>query len=480
MLPPIAEVSAERCRRSFKYFVASAWHLVCPEEIFVDGWHIDAICQYLQGLACGRIPSNNLLINIPPRHMKSLLCNVFYPAWVWTIIPSAKFLMFSYSEDLTVRDSMKCRQLIGSNWYQERFGVRINPRNDTKAQFDNMDGGYRYCFGLGGSISGQGGDFLIIDDPLEISKSNSKPVREAVNFTFDSAISTRGNDPKTVKKVIIMQRLHQDDLVGHILEKDEVWEQLILPAEYEGERFQSSIGFKDPRGVEGQLLWPQRFGDDEIAKMKSNLSSAMAAGQLQQRPAPLLGNVFKREWFEERLALPTGTIAVYQSWDTAASIEDTSAFSAGLVGYLMPDYRLFIGGLSRDRVEFPQLHYMIEKLAKPNQNQLKGIIIENKSSGIQAIQSLKQTSWVGEYVIPFNPKGEKIARAYEAARWCEKGMILLPKPDPRYPWLADFEDELFNYPNTKYKDQIDAFAQMTDYLSNYLQEGLDARSGRRN
>lgn len=474
MLPSIAQISAERCKRSFKHFVKEAWHVVQPEEIFVDGWHIDAICNYLQELANGHIPSNNLLINVPPRHMKSLLCNVFFPAWVWTYRPSAKFLFFSYAEELTVRDSVKCRKLIGSEWYQDRFKVRIDPKNDMKSQFNNLDGGYRYCFGTGGSIAGQGGDFLIIDDPLEISKANSKPTREQINFTYDNAISTRGNDPKTVKKVLIMQRLHQDDLAGHILEKDEAWEQLILPAEYEGPRFQSSVGFVDPRTEPGQLLWPERFGMAEIDKLKSNLSEGMVAGQLQQRPAPLFGNVFKKEWFKERLSSPVG-IAVFQSWDTAASIEDTSAYSAGIVGLLLPDYRLFIQEVSRDRVEFPQLHYMIEKLATRYKSQLRDIVIENKSSGIQAIQSLKQTSWTGEFVRPFNPKGDKLARAYECAKWCEKGMVILPTPSDKNPWLADFEDELFNYPNSKYKDQIDALAQLTDYLGYYLQEGLEAR-----
>jgi predicted phage terminase large subunit-like protein len=318
---------------------------------------------------------------------------------------------------------------------------------------------------------------LAIDDPLEISKANSKLERDKVNSTYDMAIFTRKNDPKTAKQVIIMQRLHEDDLVGHILEKQaEPWEELILPAEYDGIRFHSSIGFMDPRQTEGELLWPERFGEAEIAKMKISLSEAGVAGQLQQRPAPLLGNIFKREWFTERIRAPK-PIAVYESWDTAASIEDTAAYSCGVVGFLMPDYRLFIGGLKRDRVEFPQLSYMVEDLARQYEADLNGIIIENKSSGIQVIQSLRQTSWTKDLIIGFNPRGDKIARAFEAAKWCEKGMIILPSPGPDYPWMFDFEEELFNFPNTKYKDQVDSFSQLVDYLSNFLQLGLEARTG---
>jgi predicted phage terminase large subunit-like protein len=475
----LLNLDAERLRRDFYSFVVDAWPLVEFSNVFVDGWHIRAISDYLQSLEAGLIPSNNLMINVPPRHMKSLLVNVFFPAWVWAKgkdKENKKFLCFSYSSDLTIRDSMKCRALIASQWYQERFHVTINNRNDTKDQFENMVGGYRYCFGTGGSIAGQGGDFLLIDDPLEISKANSKAEREHVNFVYDEAISQRGNDPRTVKQVLIMQRLHEDDLCGHLIAKPDVhWETLILPAEYEGPRFQSSIGFEDPRKEQGDLLWPERFGFDEIIKAKSNLSAIGVAGQLQQRPTPLLGAIFKKEWFATRKeSMPC--VARYFSWDTAASIEDTAAYTCGIVGELAPDYRLFIRNIWRDRIEFPQLQYAIEGQAnKFGGRMLRDIIIENKSSGIQAIQSMKQTSKYKDSVMPFNPKGDKIARAYEAAKWCEKGMVILPPPNADNEWMMDFEDELFTFPNSKFKDQVDALSQLCDYLSFYLAEGLTAR-----
>lgn len=474
----LTDLDAEECRRSFYEFTRRAWPYVEPATVFVDGWHIHALADYLQALAEGRIPSNSLMINVPPRHMKSLIVNVFFPAWVWTRTPAAKFLCFSYSEDLTHRDSMKCRLLIGSRWYQERWHIRISERQDTKDKFENTEGGYRYCFGTGGSIAGQGGDYLMIDDPLEISKGNSKAERDRVNFTYDNAIATRGNDPRTVKKILIMQRLHDEDLCGHILARGDAWETLILPAEYEGPRFTSSIGFVDPRPAPGDLLWPERFGPAEIAAMKQTLSSIGIAGQLQQRPAPLVGAIFKREWFSRRVP-SAPCVARYHSWDTAASIEDTAAYTCGIVGELMPDYRLFIRHVWRDRIEFPQLQYAIESEAKRfGPKMLKDIIIENKSSGIQAIQSLKQISKLADHVVPFTPKGDKIARAYEAAKWCEKGMVLFPEPGDAVPWLKDFEEEIFTFPNSPYKDQTDALSQLCDYLSFYLAEGLAARQRR--
>jgi predicted phage terminase large subunit-like protein len=475
----LAELDAERLRRSFYDFVVDAWPHAEKGTIFVDGWHIHAICQYLQAMDEGRIPSNNLIINIPPRHMKSLLVNVFYPAWVWTRNPSRKFLCFSYSSSLTTRDSRKCRDVIGSRWYQERFHVDISPRNDGAEQFENLQGGYRYCFGTGGSIAGQGGDDLLIDDPLEISKANSEAERKRINFTMDNSISMRGNDPKTVHKIMIMQRLHGDDPCGHVIANGEVWEQLVLPAEFEGvDRFHSSIGFVDPRTEPGELLWPERIGREELEKLKIPLSSIGVAGQFQQRPTPLLGAIFKKEWFTNRReSMPC--VARYFSWDTAASIEDTAAFTCGICGELTPDYKLFIRNIWRDKIEFPQLQYAVEgQVKKFGGNMLRDIIIENKSSGIQAIQSMKQTSKLADNVVPFNPKGDKIARAYEAAKWCEKGMVILPPVGPDNDWMFNFEEELFLFPNSKYKDQVDSLSQLCDYLSFYLAEGLAAQQRR--
>jgi predicted phage terminase large subunit-like protein len=226
------------------------------------------------------------------------------------------------------------------------------------------------------------------------------------------------------------------------------------------------------------LLWPERFGPDEIQKAKNNLSEIGVAGQLQQRPTPLLGAIFKKSWFEQRV-FSVECVGRYFSWDTANSIEDTAAYTCGIVGELSPDYRLFIRNVWRDRIEFPQLQYAVESQVKRyGGKMLKDIIIENKASGVQAIQSMKQISAYADNVVPFNPKGDKIARAYEAAKWCEKGMVVLPPPGEQTGWLMDFEDEIFTFPNSKFKDQVDALSQLCDYLSFYLSEGLTARQRR--
>lgn len=469
-------LEASVCQDSFYHFMRMAWKVVEPDTVYVDNWHIQAICTHLQALYEGGIPSRNLIMNVPSGHMKSLLTNVFFPAWVWTKAPKAKFLCYSYSSDLTIRDSMKCRNLIGSEWYQAHFPLEIDPRNDQKDAFDNKKGGYRRCFGMTSSIGGWRGDFILIDDPLEMSKSDSKAERDKVNNAYDTAISSRATDPNTYQKVIIMQRLNEEDLCGHVLEKEEQWEQLILAAEYDGERSVSSIGFKDPRQI-GELLWPSRFKDEYIRFQKSNLGTRGTAGQLQQRPAPLSGNTFKKEWFASRYE--PKIIGYYISSDTASSTSLESARSSIVVGGITEDYRLIPVFVWADKVEFPQLvDKLIEVASLYREDRLYDIVIEKKSSGISAIQTLQQNApeWIARKVMGYTPQLDKEARASVASTWCENGSAILP-PSVGNDWMLMFEKELFEFPNGKYKDMVDAYVQLILWVENMLSEGLHARMG---
>src|SRR5262249_32450832 len=259
-------------------FVRQAWHVLEPQTVFVPGFHIDAICEHLEAITRGEI--RNLIINVPPRHMKSLLVSVFWPAWEWIRKPHLRYLCSSYAQGLSVRDSLKCRRLVESPWYQARWGDRFKLTSDqnTKLRFDNDRSGYRLSTSVGGAVTGEGGDRILVDDPHNVSEAESDAVRESTTNWFDVAMSTRVNDPRTAAKVIVMHRCHQRDLSGHLLEQGG-WDHLCLPAEYEATERVTSINWSDPRIEIGELLWPERFGAGEIASLKTSLGSYGAAGQ---------------------------------------------------------------------------------------------------------------------------------------------------------------------------------------------------------
>jgi hypothetical protein len=269
---------------SMSEFAKQAWPTIEPNEPFVHGWHMDAIADHLSAVKAGQI--RNLLITIPPRHTKSTQVSVMFPAWVWTDQPWAKFLFASHAHSLSERDSVKCRRLVESDWYRKEFGIRWKLRADqnTKLRFDNSEGGYRIATSVGGAVVGEGGDYIVVDDAHKPMEVYSDTMRDGVLKWWDVEFSTRANNPKTVRKIVIMQRLHENDLVGHLLEKGG-WEHLCLPAEFDSARKRkaTSIGWTDPRKDDGELLWPVRVGASELAELKRDLGDA-ASGQLDQDP----------------------------------------------------------------------------------------------------------------------------------------------------------------------------------------------------
>jgi hypothetical protein len=223
------EIDRELAKRSLREFVCLAWEIVEPSTPFVPGWHIDAIIEHLEAVTRGQI--RNLLINVPPRHMKSLLVSVFWPAWEWIRFPERRWLYSSYAASLSTRDSVKCRRLIESPWYQRLFGSIFTLTSDqnTKGRFDNNRSGYRLSTSVGGAVTGEGGDRIVCDDPHNVQEADSDSVRKGTLDWWDMVMSTRMNDPKTSSKVLVMQRCHQQDLSGHLLEQGGI-EHLCLPA----------------------------------------------------------------------------------------------------------------------------------------------------------------------------------------------------------------------------------------------------------
>lgn len=472
-------IEAATLQDDFYFFVKRAFPIV-ETDPFVDGWHIQAICTYLEKLYYGEITRQ--IINIPIGHMKSLLVNVFFPAWVWTKDATKKFVFISYAEDLVVRDTGKCKRLIQSDWYQERFGLQLSATPDTTTKFANINGGWRYAYGLGGAYTGQHGDFVCIDDPLKAGEADSEASRNEVNHKFDDSIYNRMKPDGRL--VIIMQRLHENDLCGHIEEKKLDFEWLILPAEYEGmARFKSSFGFVDPRTETGQVLWAGRYNRNTIDDFKRTMSERGVAGQLQQRPAPLGGYIFKKDWFRTRYP-PQDIRGIYLSVDGAFSTTEESAKSAILVAGLTAEYRLIPIFAWADKVIFPDFVNKIVEVANKYLYNLYGIVIESKASGISAMQTIKRNypDTLAGLVHPFNPPAnlKKEERAIVASKWCENASVIFPEmTNENKTWLIPLEEEIFNFPSGRYKDLTDCLVQLIFMLENELSDGYLYGQGRK-
>jgi predicted phage terminase large subunit-like protein len=470
------EIDSEFATRRLGEFVRQAWAVVEPSTPFVPGWHIDAIIEHLEAVTRGDI--RQLLINVPPRHMKSLLVSVLWPAWEWTQHPERRWLYSSYAASLSIRDSVKCRTLIESRWYQRFWGDRYALASDqnTKTRFDNNRSGYRIATSVEGAATGEGGDRIVCDDPHNVQEAESDAIRKSTLDWFDVVMSTRVNDPRTAAKVVVMQRCHQRDLSGHLLAQGG-WEHLRLPAEFEEPKCVTSIDWTDPRTQPGELLWPERFGPKEIEDLKVSLGSYAAAGQLQQRPSPAGGGVFKRHWFrywQPRgsnlppvvVRLPDGTLhsitAVdqprwvdeqIQSWDCAFKDLETSDYVVGQIWGRVGSAFL-LGDQIRARMDCPATVKAVRQLSQKWPGAIAKLI-EDKANGSAVIQMLAHET---PGLLPVNPSGGKVARAQAISPLLEAGNVYLPHPDCA-PWVNDFIEECVQFPNGTHDDQVDAMTQ---------------------
>jgi phage terminase large subunit-like protein len=495
-LPSKLEVEAERCKRSLHYFVQQSWDIVEQAIPLADNWHIGLLCEYLEALYALQV--ENVIFNIPPGYAKSLLSSVFFPSWLWIKNPPARFLTGSHARDLATRDAVKSRRLIQSDWYQERFGdlYQLAGDQNVKTRFENDKTGHRVAVGVDSGWTGYRGNYIIWDDPLDKTKKDSETERKTANEAVKSSFGTRGDNPKEIRRLLIMQRLHSDDPTGHVLQamKEEPdfphFEHVVLPARYEPNRFFSSIGLKDPRTKPGELLFPQLFDERVVRQTEALLGPLDAAGQLQQRPAPAGGAIWLREWYErpQNRYDPSDsrvfqrTVARWIFYDTAFKDEEQNDATARIIFELLPDYRVLLREAWWQKMQVPQVTADVGANTErwTFDGKLRGTIVEDKGSGIAVLQTLRQgaSTKVANLLQEFNPgTASKEERARRAAPWCERDCVLLPMPHDNVPWLFDFEDLLFQAPNTKIKDPWDAFSMGILFLENLLSQGWKLRLG---
>jgi predicted phage terminase large subunit-like protein len=462
-----AHFDRELAKRGYIHFVEAAWHEVEPAQPFVNSWNVGAVCEHMEAVAKGQI--TRLVINVPPNTSKSMSCSVLFVPWIWTQYPSKKHIYGCYDDKLARRDSLRAKNLINSKWYQERWGedVKIN-RNlqDTGEKYYTTEGGFRMITTIGGSVTGEHCDIQIVDDPIKPMETTGV---QAVNQTYlkvandwwKHTMSTRLVDYQKGARVIIMQRLHEADLAGAMLEEGG-YEHLCLPMEFEPTRkCYTSIGWEDPRTEPGELLCPARFPQEAVDILFNDLGgrgSRGASAQLQQDPASMSGNLFKRGKEKYYRELPKKFDKMIQSWDCTFKETNDGSFVVGQVwGRLGADFYLI--DQVRERWSFTdtckQIEYMTRKWPKAISK-----LIEDKANGSAVMDHLSDTI---SGMIAVKPKGGKEARANAIEPYWEAGNIYLPHPTIA-PWITVFLDEVFKFPAGKNDDQVDAMTQALSHM----------------
>lgn len=491
----LLDLERRDCEESLYDFLKSAWRYMDPSP-WRDGWHISAIAEHLQAVVDGDI--TRLIINVPPRHCKSLLTAVAFPAWCWaqplkshTSGPGVPFLYASYADKLSLRDSVKCRRLIESVWYQRLWGERFKLMIDqnTKHRFTTDHGGERLITSIGAGITGEGGNIIVIDDPNAANEVLSEATIQSTIDWWTTAMPTRINDSRLSAFVIIQQRLAENDLTGHIQETEsEDWVQLILPGRYEPERAAvTTIGWKDPRSIPGELLWPEKFDEHAIKRLEKRMGPYVFAGQIQQRPEPAGGGIIKRDWWqlwtgkkfppmdftlacldtaytEDEMNDPSGllVLGIFSSDELSKYKDETKsrmvrAFGAdGQQTYTMHEYsegspKAMCMHAWDDRLE---LHQLVVKVADTCIAMgVNILLIENKASGISVAQEIRRLYANERFSVQlFDPKSQdKAARLYSVQHLFAERLVW----GPDRPWMDRVITQVGQFPKGKNDEYVD-------------------------
>lgn len=486
MLDMIRKEKERRAASASLYeFVKQSWHVVEPGIQFIPSWHIEEICEHLEAVSTGEI--RRLLINIPPRHSKSTIVSVMWPMWEWLTTPQHKFLCASYSSNLSIRDNLKARRLVQSPWYQERWGHLFHLAGDqnAKQRFENDKTGYRIATSVGGTATGEGGSRLILDDPHSAQEAQSDVMRESAIEWFNVVWSTRLNDPKRDAMVTVMQRLHEKDISGLILEDIGGWEHVCIPAEWDGKTRKTVLGPYDPRKKVGELICPDRFGDAEITALKQSLGTYGTAGQLQQEPSPAEGGILKTKffnlWSSER-GLPPFEY-VLQSYDcafTEKSTGDPTACTVWAIFTLNGERNAMLIDAWDEHLSYPDLRTrairdwqteyggMTKESPYNRARRPDRVLVEAKASGQSLIQDLRLAKVP---VVPYNPgAADKVSRAHQAAPTLELGLLWIPESGKNkgmpVSWANAFLKQLAKFPVADHDDYVDTFTQAIIYFKN--------------
>lgn len=455
---------------SFHEFVKDAFEVLHNEQPLDDNWHIKYICDRLQAhierVARRDDKTQDLIINVPPRTLKSIITSVCLPAWTWISHPWINFISSSYASDLSIDHNVMCRRVIESAWYQKQFRDKFQLTTDqnTKGYFENDKSGRRKATSTGGSVTGSGAHVIIEDDPINPKKAASETERKNANDYHDLTLSTRFNDQRKGLHIIVMQRLHEDDPTGHALKQNPGrWEHICLPASLSSniKPFYLAANYKQG------LLFPQRLPKYTLDNLRATTGSFGYSGQYIQSPTPLEGGIWKRKWFRkitwfQFLEYLNGKVPTWNFFVDTAYTAKTENDPTAILACCFSNNTLFIRKVEKGYFEFPNLIKFIPDFVRLNgYTQHSRIYVEPKASGISTVQQLRAITLLNIIQSP-PPTDDKITRANSASPFVESGRVCLIEDD----WNEEYLDEVCTFPKADHDDQMDITVMAIDKVIN--------------
>jgi predicted phage terminase large subunit-like protein len=442
-------------RRDLAAFTHRVFLHLHPSLSFMSNWHIDVILAKLEECRTGQC--KRLIINVPPRSLKSICASVAFPAWVLGHDPTSRLICVSYAQELADKHARDCRNVVSSDWYKKLFDTRLSEQRQAIAEFTTTMNGFRVATSVGGVITGLGADFIVIDDPLKPDEALSETRRKGANEWIGHTVYSRLNDKRTGCMIIVMQRLHEDDLVGYVQrQSQENWDVLNFPAAAEEPQtfsWATPFGRFTHQRAKGDILHPEREPREQLDVLRANLGEYHYASQYQQNPAPRGGGMVKEEWFKRyrENELPEKFDSILQSWDTANKPTEFSDYSV-CTTWGLKEKRIYLLNVFRKQLDYPNLKRATQQqyeFYRPNT-----MLIEDKASGTQLIQELREAGI--STVTPYKSTGDKIMRFRAQTGVIENGLVYLPE---QAHWLPEYLHELKTFPNGRYDDQVDSTSQ---------------------
>lgn len=454
----LARINAEKARRSLLEFTQQSWSILEPGRPFVNGWPIQAMCDHLEAVARGEI--TYLLITVPPGSMKSRLVRVNFPLWLWMTKPYFKILGASYALSLAERDNVFARTILQTEWYKSLSGVGVSAESAGKTNFENDKTGGMRALSVGGAATGFRGDLNIADDLHNVADGESDAKRSEAVMWFRETFQTRVNDIGKSPILVVMQRVHQEDVASAALEMG--YEHLNIPMHYDpAKRYYTSIGWTDPRTEENQLMWPERFPPQAVKQLQESLGPYASAAQLEQTPVPRKGAMFDVEQISVIDDLPQDDYISVRAWDLAGSA-GAGAYTVGVrMVYGKQSKKFIITDVKRGQWSSGQVRDEINNAADEDGTDIEIVLPKDPGqAGIAQIDDLV-AMLAGFKARAENQSGSKETRAEPLSAQVERGNLYVLNRT----WAKPLIEEMRFFPRSKYKDQVDAASSAFNRLA---------------